>query len=161
MCLSLTQQSHIRYTLFYTLIKSFPMTYTWTLITFPKELPVILRSSHWPRDQQSLTFCRVWDFFVLFWRVLFLSCYVLILWSGDCFVFLLGRDFFFFWLFAECGEYCSICMKQKVCILVTQSCLTLSDPMDCRAPLSFGFSRQQYWSGLPFPSPGIEPTSPT
>ena len=35
-----------------------------------------------------------------------------------------------------------------------------------QAPLSMGFSRQQYWSGLPFPSPGdlpnpgIEPGSP-
>ena len=35
-----------------------------------------------------------------------------------------------------------------------------------RAPLSMGFSRQEYWSGLPFPSPGdlpepgIEPRSP-
>ena len=93
-----------------------------------------------------------------------------------------------------------------------QSCLTLSDPIDCslpgssihgifqarvlgwvtiafsgiyyecifshvqlfatpwtvarQAPLSMGFSRQEYWSGLPFPSPGdlpdpgIEPRSP-
>ena len=37
----------------------------------------------------------------------------------------------------------------------------------CQAPLSRGFSRQEYWSGLPFPSPGdlpdpgIEPRSPT
>ena len=37
----------------------------------------------------------------------------------------------------------------------------------CQAPLSMGFSRQEYWSGLPFPSPGdlsnpgIEPRSPT
>ena len=35
-----------------------------------------------------------------------------------------------------------------------------------QAPLSMGFSRQQYWSGLPFPSPGnlpdpgMEPGSP-
>ena len=35
-----------------------------------------------------------------------------------------------------------------------------------QAPLSMGFSRQEYWSGLPFPSPGdlpypgIEPSSP-
>ena len=35
-----------------------------------------------------------------------------------------------------------------------------------QAPLSMGFSRQEYWSGLPFPSPedlpdpGIEPRSP-
>ena len=37
-----------------------------------------------------------------------------------------------------------------VCVLVAQSCLALCDPMD---PLSVGFSRQEYWSGLPFPSP--------
>ena len=36
----------------------------------------------------------------------------------------------------------------------------------CQASLSMGFSRQEYWSGLPFsspgdlPEPGIEPTSP-
>ena len=36
-----------------------------------------------------------------------------------------------------------------------------------QAPLSMGFSSQEYWSGLPFPSPGdlpdpgIEPGSPT
>ena len=36
----------------------------------------------------------------------------------------------------------------------------------CQAPLSMGFSRQEYWSVLPFPSPGdlpdpgIEPGSP-
>ena len=41
--------------------------------------------------------------------------------------------------------------------------------MDCSLPGSslLGFSRQEYWSGLPFPSPGdlldpgIEPLSPT
>ena len=39
---------------------------------------------------------------------------------------------------------------------VTQSCPTLCDPMDSslhQAPPSMGFSRQAYWSGLPFPSP--------
>ena len=41
-----------------------------------------------------------------------------------------------------------------VCVKVAQSCLTLCDPMDysCRAPLSMEFSRQEYWSVLPFPS---------
>ena len=29
----------------------------------------------------------------------------------------------------------------------------------CQAPLSLGFSRQQYWSGLPFPSPGDLPNT--
>ena len=30
----------------------------------------------------------------------------------------------------------------------------------CQAPLSVEFSRQEYWNGLPFPLPGIEPRSP-
>ena len=40
---------------------------------------------------------------------------------------------------------------------VAQSCLTLCDPWTVahQAPPSMGFSRQEYWSGLPFPSPGI------
>ena len=55
-------------------------------------------------------------------------------------------------------------------MLVAQTCPTLYDPMDCSppgAPLSMEFSRQEYWSGLPYPfpgdlpNPGIEPVSPT
>ena len=56
------------------------------------------------------------------------------------------------------------------CWLVTKLSLTLlRPPMDCVArqvPLSLGFSRQEYWSGLPFhapgylPNPGIEPAAP-
>ena len=34
---------------------------------------------------------------------------------------------------------------------VAQSCWTPRDPMDCSLP-SLGFSRQEYWSGLPFPT---------
>ena len=45
-------------------------------------------------------------------------------------------------------------------VLVAQSCLILCDPMDCRAPLSMGFSRQEYWSRLPFPSPLVLGASP-
>ena len=52
---------------------------------------------------------------------------------------------------------------------VAQSCPTLCNPWTIahQAPPSMGFSRQEYWSGLPFPSPGglcdpgIEPRSPT
>ena len=52
--------------------------------------------------------------------------------------------------------------------LVAKSCLTLATTwtVTCLAPLSVGFSRQEYWSGLPFlspgdlPDPGMEPTSP-
>ena len=53
-------------------------------------------------------------------------------------------------------------------LLVTMSCLTLATPwtVTCQAPLSMEFSGQEYWSELPFPSPGdlpdpgIKPRSP-
>ena len=43
--------------------------------------------------------------------------------------------------------------------LVAKLCLTLATPwtVACQAPLFMGFSRQEYWSGLPFPSPGDLP----
>ena len=56
-------------------------------------------------------------------------------------------------------------------MLVAQLCMTLRDPhgpyIARQAPLSLGFSRQEYWSRWLFPSPealpnpGIEPSSPT
>ena len=55
------------------------------------------------------------------------------------------------------------------CCLVTKVYLTLETPWTVafQGPLTMGFSRQEYWSGLPLPSPGglpnqgIEPRSPT
>ena len=52
--------------------------------------------------------------------------------------------------------------------LVAKLCLTLATPgtVAGQAPLSLGFPRQEYWIGLPFPSPGnlpnpgIKPGSP-
>ena len=43
--------------------------------------------------------------------------------------------------------------------LVTKSCPTLAIPwtVACQAPLSMGFSRQEYWRRLPFHSPGDLP----
>ena len=43
--------------------------------------------------------------------------------------------------------------------LFTKSCPTLATPWTGarRAPLPMGFSRQEHWSGLPFPSPGEHP----
>ena len=50
---------------------------------------------------------------------------------------------------------------------VAQSCLFVTlQTVEYQAPLSMGFSSQEYWCGLPFPSPGdlpdpgIEPRSP-
>ena len=46
---------------------------------------------------------------------------------------------------------------------VAQFCPTLCDPMIVayQVPSSMGFSRQEYWSGLPFPSPGDLPDPET
>ena len=55
---------------------------------------------------------------------------------------------------AEC--YLCVCSD-------AQSCLTLCDPMVCslQASLPMGFSRQEYWSGVPFPPPSDLPDSGT
>ena len=56
-------------------------------------------------------------------------------------------------------------------VLVAQRCPTLWDPWTVahQAPPAMGFSRQEYWSGLPLlplpspgdlPDPGVEPRSP-
>ena len=50
-------------------------------------------------------------------------------------------------------------------LVMSNSSATLQT-VACQVPLSVGFSRQEYWSGLPFPPPGglpdprIEPASP-
>ena len=46
--------------------------------------------------------------------------------------------------------YAMLCYAKSL-----QSCPTLCDPIDGshQAPPSLGFSRQEHWSGLPFPSP--------
>ena len=63
-------------------------------------------------------------------------------------------------------KYSSILLKQNTTFYVHracghgQLCLTLCDPMDCRppqAPQSMAFSRQEYWSGWPFPPRGDLP----
>ena len=48
-------------------------------------------------------------------------------------------------------------MQQKL-TAGAQLCLTLLWPHEtCQAPLSMGFSRQEYWSRVPFPPPGDLP----
>ena len=63
-----------------------------------------------------------------------------------------GKEFFFiFHVFIDIHK--TLSDNYCVCLCsVIQSSLTLCDP--CRAPLSMEFSRQEYWSGLPFPPPG-------
>ena len=57
-----------------------------------------------------------------------------------------------------------VCVRARTCSVAKLS-PTLCNPMAHQAPLSMGFSRQECWSQLPYPSlgylsdPGIEPVS--
>ena len=50
-----------------------------------------------------------------------------------------------------------LCFILSLCVLVSRVRLfAIPWTTDCQAPLSMEFSRQEYWSGLPFPSPQYE-----
>ena len=48
-------------------------------------------------------------------------------------------------------------MKLCVCVLSRNQLFVVPWTVACQAPPSMGFSRQEHWSGLPFPSPGDLP----
>ena len=105
------------------------------------------------------------------------TAYNFILWG--LFVFI---ELFFFFketISVLCSSYCDVNYVSGVAFFLIRLFKTskrvshsvvvpLCDSMDCshQAPLSMEFSRQEYWSGLPFPSagelsdPGTEPRSP-
>ena len=69
-------------------------------------------------------------------------------------------------LHPEINTYCQANKENKkqktslgLCVhaKLLQSCPTLCNPMDCshQASLSIGFFRQEYWSGVPLPSPSV------
>ena len=74
------------------------------------------------------------------------------------------------WCMAKPIQYCKV-KKKKYPVLSCSVCLTrvwlFATPwtVACQVPLSVGFSRQEYWNGLPspppgnLPNPGIEPAS--
>ena len=106
-------------------------------------------------------------------------------------LFFIGRSYFFpiFYLAMACSMSFEILVPQQwntcplnweprvlntgpsVKVLVAQSCrrssMQTSWTVACQAPLSMEFSRQEYWTGLPSPSPGdlpdlgMEPRSPS
>ena len=81
----------------------------------------------------------------------------------------------FFWLYPPHPKSIYIYMFVCVCVLYSKtsskvcvhefSRVQLLTPWTtaCQAPLSMGFSRQEYWNGLPFPPPGdlSQPSDPT
>ena len=60
---------------------------------------------------------------------------------------------------------CMVCVCVCVCVLSRVRLFATPWTVARQAPLSMGFSRQRYWSGLPFPppgdlpNPGVEPAS--
>ena len=54
-----------------------------------------------------------------------------------------------------------ICLSRSTCVCMLRYGWLLATPctVACQAPLSMGFFRQEYWSGLPLPSPGDLPNS--
>ena len=58
------------------------------------------------------------------------------------------------------GLWKGLCLSTsgRKLVLIAQSCLTLCNPIfvACQVHPSMEFSRQEHWSGLPFPSPGKE-----
>ena len=64
------------------------------------------------------------------------------------------------------NKYFFVCVHVCSCSVVSNSFVTTVDYIASQAPLSMRFSRQEYWSGLPFPPPrdlprpGIKPMFP-
>ena len=61
---------------------------------------------------------------------------------------------------------CDVCVAVAVCFLTHAQLFVTPRIVAHQAPLSMKFSKQEYWSGLPFPPPddlsnsGIKPESP-
>ena len=71
------------------------------------------------------------------------------------------------WKLSHCSLYAQSYWESLSRFWESVSCSVVSDSLQAhQTPLSMGFSRQEYWSGLSFPSPrdlpnpGIEPGSP-
>ena len=82
-----------------------------------------------------------------------MSDYGFVLFFGILIFFLLSIIFF---------RQMLLCVVYSSFILESESCSVMSDSLPPwtvarKAPLSMEFSRQEYWSGLPFPSPGDLP----
>ena len=110
-----------------------------------------MMASELTRIEESL-FCFI--FLAFFWFVFLMACKILIpqpgIEPGPQAVRLPSPNHL------TAREFLIPYLSMKVKVLVTQSGLTLCDPMDTdlQASLSMGFLRQEYCSGLPFPSPG-------
>ena len=69
-------------------------------------------------------------------------------------------------MFISNDVFLAVCMLQHAELLSRDHLFATPWTIALQAPLSMGFSKQEFWSGLPFsspeglPNPGIEPRSP-
>ena len=70
-------------------------------------------------------------------------------------------------IYAETGLFYQWIFKWKKVLITCVQLFATPWTVDCQAPLSMEFSKQEYWSGLPFPTQGdlpdpwMDPRSPT
>ena len=62
-------------------------------------------------------------------------------------------------IYIPVGMHVCVCLYICMCVCVCVCVCACS--VVCRAPLSMEFSRQEYWHGLPFPTPGDLPNPGT
>ena len=76
-------------------------------------------------------------------------CFLIVVWLGTHYITPICNSFFI------CKRGKSVLFESwKVKVLATKLCDSVASwTVACQAPLSIEFSRQEYWSGLPFPSP--------
>ena len=87
-------------------------------------------------------------------------------WTGLSWATHRSSKVFLRWTILSGTTHVSLSIYTPYCCLVTKPCPTLVVPgiVACQAPLSMAFPRQEYWCGLPFPSPvdlpnpGIKPS---
>ena len=84
---------------------------------------------------------------MFYWSIVDLQC-------GDsfqCTAKWFGYTYIFFFIFFSIMDYWK---KWKLLVIHRVWLFVTPWTVVCQAPLSMGFSRQEYWRGLPFPSPG-------
>ena len=89
----------------------------------------------------------------------FISCILLLIPLSSKFFISDKSSLYFLFIFPFSHHVCIFHLITDCCVKLL-SRFRLCDPMDCvvrQAPLSMKFSRQEYWSELPFPSPGDLP----
>ena len=128
------------------------------------KLPETLEPLYLLNHMLSMPSWEVWTWLASSTYLCSLNCHFLLESISDHVICLLDQSLFrHHSLYFIHNTYHEKSLVSVLCVLVTQLCPTLCDP--CQASLSMTFSRQEYWSGLPFPSSedlpdlGIKPWS--